>query len=63
VGRYVVDRLVEQGIPVTRAVREVAGSVDEHTRRFDFSDASTWGPAVEGVDLGVPDAATRDLRH
>jgi uncharacterized protein YbjT (DUF2867 family) len=50
VGRYVVDRLVEQGVPVRRAVREVTGPADEYTRRFDFADASSWGPALEGVD-------------
>lgn len=50
VGRYVVDRLVEQGVPVRRAVREVSGLAEEYTRRFDFADASSWGPALEGVD-------------
>jgi uncharacterized protein YbjT (DUF2867 family) len=46
----VVDRLVEQGVPVTRAVHDVTGSRDGHARHFDFADASTWEPALEGVD-------------
>jgi uncharacterized protein YbjT (DUF2867 family) len=50
VGRYVVDRLVEDGVPVTRAVHDVAGFAEEYACRFDFADSSTWGPALEGVD-------------
>ena len=50
VGRYVVDRLVEQGVPVIRAAHDVTGSVEGYTRRFDFAAANTWGPALEGVD-------------
>ena len=50
VGRYVVDRLVEQGVPVTRAVHHVTGDGTGDTRRFDFADATTWEPALEGVD-------------
>ena len=49
-GRYVVDRLVEQGVPVIRAAHDVTGSVEGYTRRFDFAAANTWGPALEGVD-------------
>lgn len=50
VGRHVVEGLAAHGVPVVRAVREVRSEADESTRRFDFADPSSWGPALDGVD-------------
>jgi len=50
VGRFVVERLRERGVPVRRAVREVTGTRDAQTCRFDFTDTTTWAAALEGVD-------------
>ncbi len=50
VGRHVAARLGERGVPVRRAVREITGTGDAQDCRFDFTDTTTWGPALEGVD-------------
>jgi uncharacterized protein YbjT (DUF2867 family) len=42
--------LVAQGVPVRRAVREIGEARGDLICRFDFADARTWAPALEGVD-------------
>jgi ergot alkaloid biosynthesis protein len=50
-GRRVASRLAELGVPVRTASRAAppSGSAGEHAR-FDWADASTHAPALEGVD-------------
>jgi uncharacterized protein YbjT (DUF2867 family) len=48
VGREVVNACLARGLPVVAAGRRSSTAVP--TRRFDFSDRTTWSPALEGVD-------------
>ena len=53
VGRYVVRGLVEAGYPVRAAVTSATGAAPAagvQAVRFDFADADTYAPALQGVD-------------
>jgi len=50
VGRYVVDALAEAGLPLRRAVTHPDPDAELDEVSFDFSDRSTWEPALADVD-------------
>jgi len=52
VGSSVVSELLAAGEPVRAAVRHLPATATDGAEpvRFDFTDPTSWGPALEGVD-------------